>query len=209
MLYPKANIESICTFLDDFKIEQPSINNATLVDYIRTQEKEKNIKEWSICVVSNTSEKVFIDCCENNPDDSQSPKDDVMTYQLTHNGETLTLGCSVRNHSKNSKTSEYYAITKNQIDDLKDRQVDLSTDDLSTNKEIKEQRAKEQKGLLLIYALDERGAPNVNNGMPIIGYSLHFPRIENEKKVSYTISTNKNFDLEMMEDDDNPENDEI
>ena len=38
---------------------------------------------------------------------------------------------------------------------------------------------------------------------------MHFPRIENEKKVSYTISTNKNFDLEMMEDDDNPENDEI
>ena len=78
-----------------------------------------------------------------------------------------------------------------------------------TNKEIKEQRAKEQKGLLLIYALDERGTPNVNNGMPIIGYSLHFPRIENEKKVSYTASINKNFDLEMMEDDDNPENDEI
>jgi putative endonuclease, Z1 domain protein len=209
LLYPKANIESICTFLDDFKIEQPSINNATLVDYIRTQEKEKNIKEWSICVVSNTSEKVFINRYENNPDDSQSPKDDVMTYQLTHNGETLTLGCSVRNHPKNLRTSEYYLISKNQIDDLKDRQVDLCTDDLSTNKEIKEQRAKEQKGLLLIYALDERGTPNVNNGMPIIGYSLHFPRIENEKKVSYTASINKNFDLEMMEDDDNPENDEI
>ena len=80
---------------------------------------------------------------------------------------------------------------------------------MSTNKEIKEQRAKEQKGLLLIYALDERGTPNVNNGMPIIGYSLHFPRIENEKKVSYTASINKNLDLEMMEDDDNPENDEI
>jgi len=209
LLYPKASIESICTFLDDFKIEQPSINNATLVDYIRTQEKEKNIKEWSICVVSNTSEKVFINRYENNPDDSQSPKDDVMTYQLTHNGETLTLGCSVRNHPKNLRTSEYYLISKNQIDDLKDRQVDLCTDDLSTNKEIKEQRAKEQKGLLLIYALDERGTPNVNNGMPIIGYSLHFPRIENEKKVSYTASINKNFDLEMMEDDDNPENDEI
>jgi hypothetical protein len=38
----------------------------------------------------------------------------------------------------------------------------------------------------LIYALDERGTPNVNNGIPIIGYSLHFPRIDNEVKVSYT-----------------------
>lgn len=209
LLYPNANVESICTFIDDFKIEQPSINNSTLSGYIRTQEKDKNIKDWTICIVSNTDKKVFINRYENNPDESKSPKDDVMTYQLTHNSEVLTLGCSVRNQPKNSRASDSYLIAKNQIDDLKDRQVDLSINDLKTNKEIKEQRAKEKKGLLLIYALDERGTPNVNNGIPIIGYSLHFPRIDNETKVSYTVSINKNFDTEMMEDDDKPENDEV
>jgi hypothetical protein len=71
--------------------------------------------------------------------------------------------------------------------------------------EIKAQRQAEKKGLLLIYALDERGTPNVNNDIPIVGYSLHFPRIEDEIKVSYKATINKDFDNEVMEDDDNQE----
>lgn len=112
------------------------------------------------------------------------------------------MGCSVRNQPKNTRGSEFYLIAKNQIDDLKDRQVDLSIKGYTTNKQIKAQRAKEKKGLLLIYALDERGTPNVQNGIPIIGYSLHFPIIENEQKVSYTATINKGFDEEIQEDDD-------
>ena len=56
--------------------------------------------------------------------------------------------------------------------------------------DIKAQRQAEKKGLLLIYALDERGTPNVNNGIPIIGYSIHFPRIDDEEKVSYKVTKN-------------------
>ncbi|GGH02708.1 hypothetical protein [Pedobacter zeae] len=130
-----------------------------------------------------------------------------MTYDLHFNGEKITLGCSVRNQPKITRASDYYFISKNQIDDLKDRQVDLATNGLKSNKEIKEQRAIEKKGLLLIYALDERGTPNVNNGIPIIGYSLHFPKIENEVKISYTTTIFDGFDEELQDDDDSPNND--
>ena len=58
----------------------------------------------------------------------------------------------------------------------------------------------------LIYALDERGTTNVENGIPIIGYSLHFPKIENEVQVSYSATIKEELDLEPMEDDDNSEN---
>jgi hypothetical protein len=34
---------------------------------------------------------------------------------------------------------------------------------------------------------------------------LHFPRIEDETKVSYKASIKKDFDEEVMDDDDNPE----
>lgn len=204
LFYPNSNVDSVCTFIDTFKIDQPSINNATLSEYIRTQARNNRITEWSICIVSNTDEKVFINRYENNPDVSRSPKDDVMTYDLDCNQETITLGCSVRNQPKNSRGSEFYLISKNQIDDLKDRQVDLSIKTNTTSKEIKEQRASEKKGLLLIYALDERGT-NLNFGIPIIGYSVHFPRIQDEIKVSYKASINREFDNEVMEDDDNPE----
>ena len=61
--------------------------------------------------------------------------------------------------------------------------------------------------MLLIYALDERGTPNVNNGIPIIGYSLHFPKIENEVKTSYTTTIYDGFDENPQEDDDSPIND--
>ncbi|MEN2434933.1 Z1 domain-containing protein [Weeksellaceae bacterium A-14] len=205
LFYPNSNIDSICSFIDAFKIEQPSISNATLSEYISTQSRANKIKEWSICIVSNTDEKVFINRYENNPDETRIPKDDVMTYNLVFKDEIITLGCSVRNQPKNGRFGEHYTIAKNQIDDLKDRQVDLAIKTNTTSKEIKEQRASEKKGLLLIYALDERGTPNVNNGIPIVGYSLHFPRIEDEVKVSYTATINKDFDDEVMTDDDNPE----
>lgn len=208
LFYPNSNIEPVCNFIDAYKIEQPSISNATLSEYIRTQSRANKIKEWSICLVSNTDEKVFINRYENNPDETRVPKDDIMTYDLVFNDETITLGCSVRNQPKNGRFGEHYTIAKNQIDDLKDRQIDLAIKTNTTNKEIKGQRAIEKKGLLLIYALDERGTPNVNNGIPIVGYSLHFPRIEDEIKVSYTATINKGFDDEVMDDDDNLETEE-
>jgi hypothetical protein len=206
LFYPKQKTGSICDFIDLFKIDQPSIKNATLSDYIKKQSVNKKITEWSICIVSNTDEKVFINRHENNPDKSRSPKDNLMTYELNYGGNSLILGCNVRNQRSDKRSSDNYLISKNQIDDLLDRQVDLLISDNKTNDEIKAQRAKEKKGLLLIYALDERGTPNVNNGIPIIGYSIHFPKIEDEIKVSYTTTISNDFNDEIMEDDDNSEN---
>jgi hypothetical protein len=207
LFYPNLEIGAICDFIDNFKIEQPSIRNATLCDYIRAQYKNSNISEWNICIVANTDDKVFIDYAGNTPLKERQQKENVNTYDLHYNGESITMGCSVRNQPKITRNSDYYSIAKNQIDDLKDRQIDLSINNLKTNKEIKEQRAKEKKGLLLIYALDERGTPNVNNSIPIIGYSLHFPRIENEVKTSYTTTIYGGFDEDPQEDDDSPNSD--
>lgn len=204
LLYPNLQIEPICDFIDSFKIEQPSIRNATLSEYIKKQFINKKIKKWNICIVSNTDEKVFINRHENNPDDSRKPQDDLIKYDLKFNDEKITLGCSVRNQRKEGRNSEYFLIAKNQIDDLKDRQVDLLIDDNKTSKKIKAQRAVEKKGLLLIYALDPRGAAIFDSSTPIIGYSLHFPKIENEVKTSYTTTIFDGFDDDPQEDDDFP-----
>lgn len=206
LFYPNQDIEPICEFLDDFQIELPSIINATLSEYIRKQSLANEIEEWSICIVSNSDEKVFINRFENNPDDSRIPKDDVFTYELSHFGETIKIGCSVRNQPMDRRSSEFYLISKNQIDTKTDRQVDLEIEN-ETNSKIKQQRAKEKKGLLLIYSLDERGTPNVNYGVPIIGYSLYFPKIDNEVKVTYQVTLKGDFDKSPMENDDNNEND--
>lgn len=206
LFYPNTNIEALCSFIDSFHIEQPSINNATLSDYIKTQAKGNKISEWSICIVSNSEERVFIDFRGKTPKNERKANADVSKYDLQHNNEVITLSCSVRNQQI-ARGGEFYLISKNQIDSTSDRQVDLLMK-RDTPAEIKKQRAEEKKGLLLIYALDERGTPNVHNGIPIVGYSLHFPRIEDEVKVSYKTTINKGFDEEVMSDDDNPETDE-
>ena len=119
---------------------------------------------------------------------------------MSVNGNSIELSCTVRNQTE---PGDLYKITKNQIDDVVDRQVDLIENGIGS---IKERRANESKGLLLIYALDERGTTNVENGIPIIGYSLHFPKIENEVQVSYSATIKEELDIEPMEDDDNSEN---
>ena len=210
LFYPNASVDALCTFIDAYKIEQPKINNATLSDYIKSQDKDKKIKEWSICIVGNTDDRVFIDYKGKTPRKERSKNEYVATFDLKNGLEKLTVGCSVRNQQI-GRASDYYFITKNQIDQASDRYVDLAKEnDYSkmSYSDIKEQRKKEGKGLLLIYTLDERGSPNVNNGIPIVGYSLHFPKLDDEIKVSYTATITRDFDKQVMDDDDNPETDD-
>lgn len=197
--------EKIATFLDNFKIDLLRIKNAHLGEYVLNQNE---IKEWSVAIVSNTDTDTFIDFKGGSKKGERVNNAKVETYEIKIGNQNIELGCSVRNQQL-LRDGEYYLISKNQIDDTVDRQVDLEVSGLKKNDAIKIEREKEKKGLLLIYALDERGTPNVNNGIPIIGYSLHFPKIENEVKTSYTTTIYDSFDDEMQEDDDSPNDDNL
>lgn len=190
--------EKIASFLDNFKIDLPKIKNAKLGEYIL---KQIEIKEWSVAIVSNTDTRVFIDWKGGSKKGERDKNEDLKKYLISVGNQEIQLGCSVRNQQLN-RNGEYYHISKNQIDDTADRQIDLTKTGFKLNSEIKIERSIEKKGLLLIYALDERGTPNVKNDIPIIGYSLHFPKIDNEKKISYTATINNGFDEDIQEDDD-------
>lgn len=208
LLYKNVNIEALCEFVDNYQIEQPSISNSTLSAYIKAQAKNNTISEWSICIVGNSDEEVFIDYVGNTLPKERKPKDALKTYELAYKGETIAMGCSVRNQ-QTQRGGNSYLISKNQIDQTADRQVDLSVQNIDY-KEIKKQRAFEKKGLLLIYALDERGTFfQEKYGLPIIGYSIHFPKVESEEKVSYKVTkAYSDLDEDIMIDDDNPETEE-
>lgn len=205
LLFKNVNTDALCDFVDNFQIEQPNISNSTLSAYVKAQAKKNTISEWSICIVGNTDEEVFIDYVGNTSSRERKPNSRSKTYELTYKGETITMGCSVRNQ-QNLRGGDSYLISKNQIDQTADRQVDLSVQH-NDYREIKKQRAFEKKGLLLIYALDERGTFfEEKYGLPIIGYSIHFPKIEDEEKVSYKVTkTYSDLDTDLMIDDDNPE----
>lgn len=196
LLYRNVTIDILIDFLENYKINIPSIDNDVITSYIKNQQIQNTIKEWNICIVSNTNDRAFL-YDENVAKKSENRTEhDVQKYTLSANGQDIELICSVRNQTE---YSELYKIRKNQIDDIIDRQIDLSENTLGT---IKERRANENKGLLLIYALDERGTTNINNKIPIIGYSLHFPTIKNEVETSYTTTIFGGFDEAPQEDDD-------
>lgn len=196
--------ERIASFLDNYKIDLPKIKNAKLGEYIL---KQSEIKEWSVAIVSNTEKDVFIDWNGGSKKGQRAKNAKLKSYKISIGNQEIELGCSVRNQQL-SRNGEFYHISKNQIDDTIDRQIDLLKTGIKLNSEIKLERSKEKKGLLLIYALDERGTPNVKNDIPIIGYSLHFPIIDNEERVSYTATINDGFDDEIQEDDDLTNEDE-
>lgn len=198
LIFKNVDIEALNEFINGYRINIPSINNQVITNYIVAQNLNQSIKEWTICIVSNTDKEVNLYDenlkIEERKTSNRKPKQ-PNSYNLICDSEKFQLTCSVRNQTE---TDQLYKITKNQIDDLKDRQVDLETQGLKSNSAIKAKRKLEKKGLLLIYGLDERGTIGLNNNIPIVGYSLHFPEIENEQKTSYTATIFDDFNDEVM-----------
>ncbi|WP_336126838.1 Z1 domain-containing protein [Mesoflavibacter sp. CH_XMU1422-2] len=193
LMFKKVDVQYLTDFINDFRIDIPTIKNSVISDYILSQNLKNNIKEWTICIVSNTDKKVNVKYPK---DENQEP----MYYNINSNGHNIQMTCSVRNQTEPNLK---YRITKNQIDDIKDRQADLDVQEFKSNIKIRKQRKIENKGLLLIYALDERGTSNLNNNIPVIGYSIYFPEIKNETKTSYTATIFDDFDEEVMPEEEN------
>lgn len=199
LMFKNVDIEPLIQFINGYRINIPAINNQVITDYIDKQNSIQSIKEWTICIISNTDKKVYL--YDKNikiidrKEIKEKSKEDPNFYSLISEGEKIKMTCSVRNQKE---VQQSYKITKNQIDILEDRQVDLDKQGFKSNSDIKTQRKLEKKGLLLIYGLDERGTFGLNNNIPIVGYSLHFPEIENEQKTSYTATIFDDFDDDVM-----------
>lgn len=200
LIFKDVNTEPLTEFINGFSVDTPHINKQVITDYIELQRAKNSIKEWTICIVSNTDKEVGFYANEDDRKNRKKTKGLPMQYNLISEGKTYGMTCSLRNQTE---PSEQYKITKNQIDDLVDRQVDLDKQDLGSYSSIKQQRKTERKGLLLIYALDERGTSNLTNNIPIVGYSIYFPEIDNETKTSYTATIFDDFDEEVMPEEEN------
>ncbi|OBQ57042.1 Z1 domain-containing protein [Tamlana sp. s12] len=200
LIFNDVNTEPLTEFINGFSVDTPHINKQVITDYIELQRAKNSINEWTICIVSNTDKEVGFYTNEDDKKNRRKTKGLPTQYNLISEGKTYALTCSIRNQTE---PSDQYKITKNQIDDLVDRQVDLEKQDLGSYSSIKQQRKTERKGLLLIYALDERGTSGLTNNTPIVGYSIYFPEIDNETKTSYTATIFDDFDEEVMPEEEN------
>ena len=195
-LFKNVDINHIIKFLDIYKTEQKSINNSTLGEYIKLQYENHNILEWNVGFMSNSRKKNTIKY----PGDV-TEEVDASYITMTIDGKDYVIYQNVRNNPDRRKEM-YYCMVKNQLDSTKDRFIDINknfnpkTDSIKDNKEF---RSKLKRGLILLYTLDERAVDDAEFGVPFVGYSIHFPLIENEEKVKYKTSIYSDFDKDVQE----------
>lgn len=200
LLYRDVDITKLNNFLNKYEIDQPSIKNSTIADYISAQAESSRIKGWNIVFRSNTDERSFINFTGEKNIGQRESNANVQRYSFFENGERIEIGAVIRNQLL-GRGSKYYCISKNQIDDLNDRKVDLIRKDLVDNKAIKTERGLEGFGLIIIYLLDPRCTPNGDESIPYVGFSIHFPKIPDERKVSYTATPLAEVDAAQEDDD--------
>lgn len=198
ILFKNTDKELISKFLDSYVSTTPKITNSNLGEYITKQE---NIK-WNVIFrgSDNRTTKIFIPNEEGNRIEKQC---EVKSFELiSRNGTKYQLNRTTRNPSNAHEkfiAEENYTLIKNNINTPSDRFLDLPEGFQS-----KKGRGEKQEGLIIFYALDERVLGESN--IPIIGFSLSVPSIENEVKSTYR--ANILIDHEEIENPDDEDTEE-
>jgi hypothetical protein len=202
---------AIKQFLTDFRIGSEVIDTTKMVDYIDKQLPKGSLNDWTVALINSSS---------------ANPK-----WTFTIDGELVEIGLTRRKNSAKD-WQQTYVITKAQIISPQDELIDLTEDQITKalletqqdwiKKEkkgvpsypstfrIKYNRPAE-KGLLLIYPLDPKVEYNgsqakdtqILTNIPVVGFAISFPNIENDEKVEYAVNEQHNSEYDYDESLDN------
>lgn len=165
IIWEGISSELITDFISGFNSDLPDIRPEILTNYISRQNEHGVLKNWTVAVILSSESK--------------------SNYAFNCKGE-LIEGCLPFRNSVPPNCKDYFTLPKNNILDRKDRRLDLEIDNPNPKeKEIKEVRAKSGKSLLVIYPLDWTADNGLVQGVPLIGWGIVFPEIENEEKVEF------------------------
>jgi hypothetical protein len=165
IIWEDISSELITDFISGFNSDLPDIRPEILTSYINKQNDNGALQNWTVAVIlSSESKQLFKFKCKE---------------------EIIEGGLPERN-SVPPNCKDYFTLPKNNILDRKDRRLDLNIDNPNPKeKEIKEERARTGKSLLVIYPLDWGEGNGLLEGVPLIGWGIVFPEIENEEKVEF------------------------
>lgn len=176
----------IKNFLNNFRVPDSlkKVNPMYLIDYINVCEKNGELYNWSIAIMSK--------------------KETNIRFKKI-NG--FDIGCWERSDAKERSDNDTYFIIKNHIlASAKDEAVDLPQDikdaaykktiesnpkysyDYAQGEVLRNEFRSPNNPLLLIYFLDPKGAfGEVYESEPIIGFAISFPSSKTNPKVQYAI----------------------
>ncbi len=197
LIWPKADSAAVIDFIGHFQTQQPQIKPEILSSYIRKQIGKGNLLQWTVAVVLNSQSEVSIGAAE------KKFRKPVQEFSFEWKEGGLQCGLPVRNQA-GALSGNYLTLSRQNIFDPKDKALDLSTDkETMVAKSLRKQRSEEQKSLLVIYPLDWRVDSELPKGIPVVGWGLIFPEIQNEEKVEYAARpAQQDFEDELQENDD-------
>lgn len=187
LIWRNITSDKIIDFISQYQSDLPKIRPEIIKSYISKQNDKGLLKEWEIAVIIN------------------SETEQIYTFKTKD--EEIKGGLPLRN-SVPPDSKFYFTLSKNNIFDKRDRRIGLDINDKTLKeKDVKALRAKEGKSLLVIYPLDWSVDNTLPQGIPLIGWGLIFPEIQNEEKVEFAARPLV-FDAEETQTDDDIEEDE-
>jgi len=194
------NFNAITSFLLRYKIGEEVIDTNKIVDYINAQTKKRNLVNWTVALINNSTAKpdeefYFAGLSDkvgltDRTNISKDPNDyEVAKYNITdHRHELIDLSRTEVSEAKTQTEADYRKEGKKEVPEIPSR------------KRIKWKR-KSQNGLLLIYPLnhncqqviDDTTEPKMIDrklisDVPVIGIAISFPEIENDEKIEYAVN---------------------
>lgn len=187
LFWSNINPEFIISFIESYRSDLPKIKPEIIKSYIRKQIQNDNNICWSVKLVLNSESK--------------------NKFEFKCRNKTINAGLPERRNTDNS-FSQYFILSKNNILDKADRREDLiDLPDLS-EKTINLRRTDEKKALLVIYPLSWERDNTLETDIPLVGWGLIFPKIENEETVEYAARIIDGAeDTEIDDDNDTETND--
>lgn len=201
-LWGNIDSEVVITFLDNYKLYSDRIRLDVIRDYIDKQNQSGLFKNWSVAVrlssnkVVRSTKKGKKHILDGKP---------VVSIDLSFIDELLTTaGVPFRDLEERGKE----LVTRgssNAILDKASRIIDLSASTSTSEEEIKKMRKEKGTPLLILMPLDPRVSSRLSDNVPITGFGIVFPELDNEAKFEYAARPQKSDYEETLQESDDPD----
>lgn len=203
VLWEDVSSEVVLTFLESYRLTSNRMRTDVIRDYIEKQNQAGLFNNWSIALRLTSSTTVKSTKKGEKHPLNGSPT--VVTSFLFADSSINEAGVAFRNLSDGVNELATKG-SSNAILDKASRIQDLQASTATGEEEIKSLRKKKGSPLLVLMPLDPRVSSKLRHDVPIVGFGIIFPELDNEAKFEYAARPPKNSDAEnKLQESDDPE----
>ncbi len=206
LLFENVDSTHIIDFLETYVSKSNYIRTDILKGYIDSKNGYGDLKDWSVAVILNSSNKLR--SASSHPDSQKYNGMDVLNFGVQwKDGNLDAVGMPFRFLTGSKELS--VPNSKNAILDKSARMIDLNLPSDAKVGEIKHERNKKSKPLLVLMPLDPRISDMLDKETPLVGFGILFPKLNNEETYEYAARpVLDEFEEEVQTSDDPADEDE-